>query len=112
MKNNVQLIGNLGGAPEVKEVNGKSKVARVNLATNERYKNAKGEYVTETTWHTLVLWNGQAETASRLMKKGAEVAIQGKIVNRNYEDKNGTKRYVSEIRVEDFVIISRPAEKQ
>ena len=112
MKNNVQLIGNLGATPEVKEINGKSKVARVALATNERYKNAKGEYVTETTWHNLVLWGAQAETASRLMKKGAEVAIQGKIVNRNYEDKSGAKRYVSEIRVDEFLIISRNTDKQ
>ena len=111
MKNNVQLIGNLGTAPEMKEINGKNKVARVSLATNERHKNAKGEYVSETTWHNLVLWGAQAETASRLMKKGAEVAIQGKIVNRSYEDKSGIKRYVSEIRVDEFLIISRSAEK-
>lgn len=111
MKNHVQLIGNLGGVPVVKEFNGNNKVARVTLATHERYKNAKGEYLTETTRHNLVLWDRQAETASRLMKKGAEVAVRGKIVNRSYEDKNGVKRYVSEIRVENFIIISRPSAK-
>lgn len=101
----MQLIGNLGGAPEVREFNGNGKVARVGLATGERYKNAKGEYVTETTWHNLVIWGRKAETAAKVMRKGAEVAIEGKIVNRSYEDKDGVKRYVSEVHVNDFVLL-------
>lgn len=110
MKNNVQLIGNLGTTPEVKEINGKSKVARVALATNERYKNAKGEYVTETTWHNLVIWGRKAESAAKVMRKGAEVAVEGKIVNRSYEDKDGAKRYVSEVHVSDFVLLGNKPE--
>lgn len=105
MRNKVQLIGNLGNAPEVKEFNGNGKVARVGMATNERYKNAKGEYVTETTWHTLVLWGKQAENAAKILKKGSEVAVEGKIVNRSYEDKDGQKRYVHEVHVNDFLLL-------
>lgn len=109
MRNKVQLIGNLGNVPEVKEFNGNGKVARVGLATSERYKNAKGEYVTETTWHNLVIWGKQAENAEKLMKKGSEVLVEGKIVNRNYEDKDGNKKYISEIRVDEFIMLgSKP----
>jgi len=105
MKNRVQLIGNLGNAPEVKEIAGHGKVAKVSLATNEKYKNAKGEYVTETTWHNLVLWGKQAEAAEKLFTKGAGLAIEGKISNHSYEDKEGVKRYVSEIKVEEFIML-------
>jgi single-strand DNA-binding protein len=109
MRNRVQLIGNLGAVPEVKEFAGNGKVARVGLATGERYKNAKGEYVTETTWHNLVIWGRKAESAAKVMRKGAEIAVEGKIVNRSYEDKDGTKRYVSEVHVSDFVMLgSKP----
>lgn len=105
MRNKVQLIGNLGGTPDVKEFSGNNKVARVSIATNERYKNAKGEYVTETTWHNLVLWGKQAETAKQLFKKGSEIAVEGKIVNRSYETKDGSKRYISEIKVDSFLLL-------
>lgn len=105
MRNRVSLIGNLGAAPEVKEFNGNGKVAKVGIATTERYKNAKGEYVSETTWHNLVIWGKQAENAEKLMKKGAEVAVEGKIVNRTYEDKNGVKKYVHEIYVNEFIML-------
>lgn len=112
MRNKVQLIGNLGGTPEVKTFEGNSgKVARVSLATNESYRNAKGEYVKETTWHNLVLWGKQAETAERLFKKGSEIVVEGKIVNGSYEGKDGQKRYFTEIRVEQFMMLGIPAEK-
>jgi single-strand DNA-binding protein len=105
MRNRVQLIGNLGNAPELKEINGIGKVARVSMATNERYKNARGEYVSETTWHNLVLWGKQAEIAGQQFKKGSEIAVEGKIVNRTYEAKDGSKRYISEIKVESFLLL-------
>lgn len=105
MRNKVQLIGNLGNAPETKEFNGNGKVARVSMATSERYKNAKGEMVTETTWHNLVIWGKTAENAEKLLKKGSEVLIEGKIVNRSYEDKDGNKKYISEIRVDEFMVL-------
>lgn len=105
MRNKVQLIGNLGGVPELKTFNGSGKMARVGLATSEKYRNAKGEYVSETTWHNLVIWGKQAEAAEKLMKKGTEIAVSGKIVNRSYEDKDGRKRYLSEIRVDEFILL-------
>lgn len=108
MRNRVQLIGNLGAQPDVKSFNETGKVARVSLATNEKYKNNKGELVTETTWHNLVLWNKQAENAEKFFKKGSEVAIEGKIVNRTYEDKDGQKKYVHEIHVNEFVLLGSP----
>jgi single-strand DNA-binding protein len=74
-------------------------MARVSIATKEFYKNAKGERVTETQWHTLVAWGKTAELMERYLKKGAELALQGKLVSRNYEDKEGIKRYVTEIHV-------------
>lgn len=109
MRNKVQLIGNLGATPEVKEV-GNSKVARVSIATHESYKNAKGEYVKETTWHSLVLWGTHAEAAEKLFKKGSEIIIEGKIVNRSYDGKDGQKKYVSEIRVDQFMMLGAKAE--
>ena len=111
MRNKVQLIGNLGSMPEVKATNANVKVARVAIATNETYKNAKGGYVKETTWHSLVIRGKQEENAERLLKKGSEVAVEGKIINRSYEGKDGQKRYVSEIRVDAFILLGHPAEK-
>jgi len=113
MRNKVQLIGNLGSAPEVKEINGHGTVANVSIATHDIYKNDKGEYVTETTWHNLVLWGKLAENAAKLFKKGGEVAVEGKIINHSYEGKDGVKRYVSEILVNDFTMLGvKPGDKK
>jgi single-strand DNA-binding protein len=113
MRNRVQLIGNLGSAPEVKEISGHGTVANVSIATHEIYKNDKGEYVTETTWHNLVLWGKLAENAGKLFKKGSEVAVDGKIINHSYEGKDGVKRYVSEILVNDFTMLGvKPGDKK
>jgi single-strand DNA-binding protein len=89
--------------PEVKVFDSNKKMVRVSLATNESYKNDKGEKITDTTWHNLVFWNATAKRAEDLLKKGDEVAIEGKLANRNYVDKDGIKRYVSEIVVNDFL---------
>jgi len=105
MKNKVQLIGNLGQAPEVKELNGGKKVAKFSLATNETYKNKAGEKVTDTQWHNLVAWGKTAEIIEKYLKKGSEVAIEGKLLNRNYTDKEGVKRYVTEIQVSDLLML-------
>lgn len=104
MRNRVQLIGNLGNAPEVKEFGKNGRLAKVSMATNERYKNAKGEYVTETMWHNLVIWGKLAETAEKYFTKGQEVAVEGKLVNRSYE-KDGEKKYITEIKVENFIFL-------
>lgn len=109
LKNTVQLIGHIGKAPEVKEFGNDKTVARVSLATNESYKGQDGQYVKETQWHNLVLWNGLAKYAGKNLEKGKEVAIEGKLVTRSYEDKTGQKRYTTEIVVNDVLLLSKPA---
>jgi single-strand DNA-binding protein len=105
LRNRVQLIGNLGTNPELKELNKGAKVARLSLATNETYKNNKGEKVTETFWHNLVAWGKTAEIADKILKKGCEVAIEGKLINRSYEAKDGTTRYITEVQISEIVLL-------
>jgi single-strand DNA-binding protein len=105
LRNKVQLIGNLGMDPEVKELDGGKKLAKMSIATNENYKNAKGEKVTETQWHNLIAWGKTAEIVEKFLKKGSEVAIEGKLINRNYTDKEGIKRYVTEIEVSEVLML-------
>lgn len=105
LRNKVQLIGHLGADPEVKALDGGKMVAKMTLATNDYYKNQKGEKIEETQWHQLVAWNKSAEFAEKYLKKGKEVAIEGKLSNRSYEDKDGNKRYVSEVVVNDFLLL-------
>jgi single-strand DNA-binding protein len=104
LKNKVQLIGNLGNAPEVKTTESGKKLARFSVATNESYRNAKGEKVTETTWHNLVAWGKVAEIAEKYLTKGKEVAIEGKLINRSYTDKDGNKKYVTEVEVNEILM--------
>lgn len=103
LKNSVRLIGNLGMDPEVKTFDNNRKLARLSIATNESYKNDKGEKVTETQWHQIVLWGAQANLAESYLKKGDSVIIEGKLASRQYNDKEGVKRYVTEIVVNEFV---------
>lgn len=107
LRNRVQLIGNLGTAPEVKTLNGGLKMAKLVIATNETYKNQKGEKVTETTWHSVTAWGNQAAFAEKFLEKGAEVAIDGKLQNNNYTDKDGIKRYVTNIVVNEFTMLGK-----
>lgn len=104
LRNKVQLIGHLGTAPEIKSFDGNKKMARLSIATNEAYTNAKGEKVKETQWHNVVLWGKQAEFAEKYLNKGSEVLIEGKLVNRNYTDKEGIKKYVTEVQVNDVMV--------
>ena len=105
LKNKVQLIGNLGNNPEIRNIEGGKKMARFSVATNETYRNAKGEKVTETQWHNLVAWGKVAEIAEQFLSKGSEVAIDGKLVNRNYTDKDGAKHYVTEVQVNEVLML-------
>lgn len=105
LKNKVQLIGNLGHAPEIKTTEGGKKLARFSVATNESYRNAKGEKVTETQWHNLVAWGKVAEIAEKFLVKGTEVAIEGKLVNRSYTDKQGVKKYITEVQVAEVLLL-------
>ncbi len=110
LRNNVQLIGNLGSAPEIKELANGSKVARISLATNESYKNKEGEVIKETQWHNLTAWNGQATIAEKYLEKGKEVCISGKLNNRSYKDNDGNTRYVTEIIVSDILMLGSKKE--
>ena len=105
LKNKVQLIGNLGNAPEVKTTENGKKLARFSVATNESYRNASGEKVTETTWHNLVAWGKVAEIAEKYLNKGSEIAIEGKLINRNYTDKDGNKKYITEVQVNELLML-------
>ena len=105
LKNKVQLIGNLGKAPEIKTLDGGKKLARFSVATNESYKDAKGEKVTETQWHNVVAWGKVAEIAEKYLTKGSEVALEGKLMNRNYTDKEGVKKYVTEVQVNEILML-------
>lgn len=105
MRNKVTLIGNLGQNPEMKELNGGAKLAKFSIATNETYRNKAGEKVTETQWHNLIAWGKTAEIVGQYLSKGSEVAIEGKLLNRNYTDKDGIKRYVTEIQVSELLML-------
>jgi single-strand DNA-binding protein len=105
LKNSVRLIGNLGSAPEVKTIANNKKLARFSMATNETYKNEKGEKVQETYWHNIVAWGKLAGIAEKYLQKGSEVAIEGKLTNKSYNDKDGNKRYVTEIIANEILML-------
>jgi single-strand DNA-binding protein len=106
LKNSVRLVGNLGMDPEVKIFDTNKKLAKLSLATSESYKNDKGEKITDTQWHNLVIWGAQAKIAEDILKKGDEIVIEGRINNRSYIDKDGNKKYTSEIVVNEFLKVS------
>ena len=105
LKNKVQLIGNLGSTPEVRNTENGKKLVRFSVATNESYRNSKGEKVTETQWHNLIAWGNVAEIAQKYLTKGSEVAIEGKLVSRNYTDKEGNKKFITEIQVNELLML-------
>lgn len=105
MKNRVTLIGNLGMDPEIKTTESGKKVTHFTIATEEGYKNADGQKVKETTWHNIVAWNGLAETAGKFLKKGREVAVEGRLVYRTYEDKKGVTKNITEIVLNDLALL-------
>lgn len=105
LKNNVRLMGNLGNAPEIKTIAENKKLAKFSMATNETYKNEKGEKVTETYWHNIVVWGNLAGIAEKYLNKGSEVAIEGKLTNRSYTDKDGIKRYHTEIVANEILML-------
>ncbi len=111
LKNKVQLIGNLGNAPEVKSIEGGKKLAKFSVATNETYRNAKGDKITETQWHNVIAWGKVAEIAEKYLYKGSEVALEGKLVYRNYTDKDGVKKYFTEIQISELLMLNpKPAQ--
>jgi single-strand DNA-binding protein len=105
LRNKVQLIGNLGASPEIKTLEGGKKMARFSIATNESYRNAKGEKVVETQWHNLIAWGKVAEIAEKYLTKGKEVVVEGKLITRSYNDKQGAKKSITEIEVNELLMM-------
>ncbi len=107
LRNKVQLIGHVGNDPEIKTFDGGKKLAKLNVATNESYKNDKGEKVEETQWHSLIAWGKTADIIEKYVIKGKEIAIEGKLTHRSYEDKNGEKRYVTEVVIDELLMLGK-----
>src|SRR5215210_7139443 len=105
LKNKVQLIGHVGNKPEIRTFDEGKKLARFSIATNETYRNAKGDKVTETQWHHLIAWGRIADIAEKYLNKGSEVVIEGKLINRSYNDKEGNKKYISEVQVNEVLML-------
>ncbi|WP_435135309.1 single-stranded DNA-binding protein [Formosa sp. A9] len=97
LRNKVQLIGNLGQDPEILNLESGKTLAKFSIATNESYKTSSGEKITDTQWHNIVAWGQTAKLAETYLTKGKEVAIEGKLVTRSFETKDGEKRYVTEV---------------
>lgn len=105
LRNRVQLIGNLGNDPEVKTLESGKKIARFSLATNETYTNKNGEKVTQTEWHNVIAWGNTVNVIEKYVAKGKEVAVDGKLTSRTYETQQGEKRYVTEIVVNELLLL-------
>ena len=107
MKNRVQLIGRVGQDPEVKNLEGGKKVATLTIATNDVYYKDNGDKVEQTEWHRVTAWGKTAEIIEKYVTKGKEIAIEGKLTYRTYEDKNGEKRYVTDIVANEVLLLGK-----
>ncbi|MGG6229473.1 single-stranded DNA-binding protein [Tenacibaculum sp. SDUM215027] len=105
LKNRVQLIGNLGNTPEIITLESGKKLAKFTIATNEIYKNGQGEKITDTQWHNVVAWNKTAEIIEKYLEKGKEVMIEGRLTSRSFEDKEGNKRYITEVVCNELLML-------
>ena len=112
LRNKVQLIGNLGANPEIRSFDNGKSVARFTLATTDSYKDADGKKISETQWHNLVAWGGLAKIAEKYLTKGSEVAVEGKLTHRSYEDKEGNKKYFTEVVLHDLVMLRTKKENE
>ena len=106
LRNSVQLIGRLGNEPEVRTFDSGKKMATFSLATNETYRNNKGEKITDTQWHNIVVWGKKADIVEDYLKKGSEIALEGKLINRSYE-KDGIKKYITEISMNELLMMGK-----
>lgn len=107
LKNKVQLIGHLGQDPEIVNLEGGNKLAKFSIATTDSYKNANGEKVDDTQWHNIVAWGKTAEIVENYLIKGKQVAIEGKLNHRSYETKEGDKRYITEVRCNELLMLGK-----
>ncbi|REG89164.1 single-stranded DNA-binding protein [Winogradskyella sediminis] len=107
LKNKVQLIGNLGQDPEITNFESGKILAKFSIATNDSYKNAQGEKITDTQWHNVVAWGKTAQIIEKFVTKGKEVAIEGKLTSRSWEDKDGIKRYITEVVCNELLMLGK-----
>jgi single-strand DNA-binding protein len=107
LRNKVQLIGHVGQEPEIKNFDGGKKLANLTIATNEVYYNDKGDKVEQTEWHRISAWGKTAEIIEKFVTKGKEIAIEGKLTHRNYDDKDGNKRYITEVMVSELLLLGK-----
>ena len=107
MKNLVQLIGHVGQEPEIKNLEGGKKLANISIATNEVYYRENGDKVEQTQWHRVTAWGKTADIIERFVTKGKEIGIEGKLTHRSYDDKDGNKRYVTEVIINELVLMSK-----
>lgn len=105
LKNKVQLIGRLGAKPEVRTTENGKKLVRFSLATSESYRNANGDKVTDTQWHQVVAWGKIAEIAEKYTDKGSEIMVEGKLLHRSYQDKDGIKKYITEVQINELLLL-------
>jgi single-strand DNA-binding protein len=105
LRNKVQLIGRLGQDPEIINLDSGKKLAKFSVATNDSYKNANGERVEDTQWHNVVAWGKTAEIVENYVTKGKEIAVEGKLTHRSYEDKEGNKRYSTEVVCNELLLL-------
>ena len=105
LRNKVSLIGRLGAQPELVTLESGRTLARFSLATNESYKDKKGEWQTITQWHNITAWGKTATLTEKLLTKGQEVIVEGRLVNKSYETKTGEKRYTTEVEMNEFLAL-------
>lgn len=112
VKNKVLLTGNLGMAPEIRTLESGRKMAKFSIATNESYRNPAGEWITETQWHNVIAWGKSADKVAELLGKGSEIALEGKLVNNSYVDKQGVKKYSTQVQMFDFDLVVKEAKAE
>ena len=105
LKNHVQLMGNVGQEPTITNLESGKKVARFSLATNEYYKDAKGEKQTDTNWHTVIAWGKTAEIIEKFVVKGKELGVSGKLKTRTYTSDDGNERYITEVEANEILLL-------
>ena len=105
LRNRVQLIGHLGMNPEVKTLDSGKKLAKFSLATNDSYTNANGEKIEDTEWHNVIAWNKTADLVESYLEKGKEVALEGKLTTRSWEDEKGNKKYITEVVCSEIMLL-------
>ena len=109
LRNSVRLIGHLGADPEVKDLKEGKKMSKFNIATSNSYKDDKGNKITDTQCHHVVAWDHTAEFVEKYLKKGMEIALEGRLVSRNYDNKEGEKQYITEVVLNEVTMLGKKA---